>query len=584
MMQDIFAKHLGLPEGNVRVICKDVGGSLRHQGARLSRRDGDGGARRSMLRRPVKFVADRLEIASSPTSTPATTASRRASPCTQGGRHHRLRHRRPDRHRPLLGLSAHQRASRATRSSTSIGGPYTLPATTAPAPRVVFQNKTSTCQYRAVGHPIACAVTEGHRRPRRRRRSAWIPVEFRRRNLIARRRLPVHLAVRHQVRGAVAPRSSLDKLLDHDGLRRACAPSRRRLREKGIHRGIGFASFIEVTNPSRRLLRRRRRAHLRAGRRTVRLEPTGTVRAASERHRAGPGHRGDHRADRRERGRRADRAACASSPATPTSRPTAAAPGPRAAPASAARRRCRPARRCARTSLEVAGAMLQAAPKRSTSVDGEIVDARHRPRAHAARRARAASPTSAPDTLPPDFPPSSIADAPLHRRSEYPFAFTNGIQASLARGRRRHRLRQAAEALVRRGLRHASSTRCWSTSRSAAASCRASARALTSTASTTTDGQLLNGTMADYLVPMAAEMPDIEVGHVETPTTESRARRQGRRRGRHRRRAGRGDERHQRRARAARRAHHRHADHAGARAARAREGLLITSPRASFKA
>jgi carbon-monoxide dehydrogenase large subunit len=31
-------------------------------------------------------------------------------------------------------------------------------------------------------------------------------------------------------------------------------------------------------------------------------------------------------------------------------------------------------------------------------------------------------------------------------------------------------------------------------------------------------GQLLTGTMADYLVPMAAEMPDIVVGHVETPT------------------------------------------------------------------
>jgi carbon-monoxide dehydrogenase large subunit len=31
------------------------------------------------------------------------------------------------------------------------------------------------------------------------------------------------------------------------------------------------------------------------------------------------------------------------------------------------------------------------------------------------------------------------------------------------------------------------------------------------------DGNLLNGTMADYLVPMAAEMPDIVVGHVETP-------------------------------------------------------------------
>jgi carbon-monoxide dehydrogenase large subunit len=33
-------------------------------------------------------------------------------------------------------------------------------------------------------------------------------------------------------------------------------------------------------------------------------------------------------------------------------------------------------------------------------------------------------------------------------------------------------------------------------------------------------GQLLNGNMADYLVPMAVEMPDIEVGHVVTPTAD----------------------------------------------------------------
>ena len=31
------------------------------------------------------------------------------------------------------------------------------------------------------------------------------------------------------------------------------------------------------------------------------------------------------------------------------------------------------------------------------------------------------------------------------------------------------------------------------------------------------EGQLQNGTMADYLAPMAGEMPDIVVGHVETP-------------------------------------------------------------------
>jgi len=35
------------------------------------------------------------------------------------------------------------------------------------------------------------------------------------------------------------------------------------------------------------------------------------------------------------------------------------------------------------------------------------------------------------------------------------------------------------------------------------------------------DGQMLNGTMMDYLVPMAGEMPDIEVGHVVSPTADS---------------------------------------------------------------
>ena len=35
------------------------------------------------------------------------------------------------------------------------------------------------------------------------------------------------------------------------------------------------------------------------------------------------------------------------------------------------------------------------------------------------------------------------------------------------------------------------------------------------------DGNFLNANMADYLVPMAAEMPDIEIGHVETLRKES---------------------------------------------------------------
>jgi carbon-monoxide dehydrogenase large subunit len=31
----------------------------------------------------------------------------------------------------------------------------------------------------------------------------------------------------------------------------------------------------------------------------------------------------------------------------------------------------------------------------------------------------------------------------------------------------------------------------------------------------------MNGSLADYLVPMAFEMPDIDVGHVDTPTRDT---------------------------------------------------------------
>jgi len=32
---------------------------------------------------------------------------------------------------------------------------------------------------------------------------------------------------------------------------------------------------------------------------------------------------------------------------------------------------------------------------------------------------------------------------------------------------------------------------------------------------------MLNGNLMDYLVPMAGEMPDIDIGHVVTPTADS---------------------------------------------------------------
>src|SRR5688500_9507747 len=60
MMQDIFSRHLGIPEANVRVISKDVGGSFGIK-VHVYPDEMATAALSVMLRRPVKFVADRLE-------------------------------------------------------------------------------------------------------------------------------------------------------------------------------------------------------------------------------------------------------------------------------------------------------------------------------------------------------------------------------------------------------------------------------------------------------------------------------------------------------------------------------------------
>ena len=60
MMQDIFSRHLGIPEASVRVIAKDVGGSFGIK-VHVYPDEMATAALSVMLRRPVKFVADRLE-------------------------------------------------------------------------------------------------------------------------------------------------------------------------------------------------------------------------------------------------------------------------------------------------------------------------------------------------------------------------------------------------------------------------------------------------------------------------------------------------------------------------------------------
>src|ERR1700709_2457301 len=127
-----------------------------------------------------------------------------------------------------------------------IGGPYTSKNYRARA-RVVFQNKNVMCQYRAVGHPIACSVTEGLV-DLAAIKIGMDPVEIRRRNLIPDNGYPCAApsGLRFELLSHHASLNKLMAMMDYDALR----AEQSALRSKNIHRGIGIASFIEVTNPS----------------------------------------------------------------------------------------------------------------------------------------------------------------------------------------------------------------------------------------------------------------------------------------------------------------------------------------------
>src|SRR5262249_9319829 len=148
---------LGLEEHQVRVVTKDVGGSFGIK-VHIYADEMATVALSKLLKRPVKFVADRLESfvtdihardhrlnAKIGVKRDGTTTTLSIGGLAGAG--------------TLLVYPRHSRIE-ANQIVHLVGGPYTRPNYRARA-RVVFKNKNVMCQYRAVGHPIATAVTEG---------------------------------------------------------------------------------------------------------------------------------------------------------------------------------------------------------------------------------------------------------------------------------------------------------------------------------------------------------------------------------------------------------------------------------------
>ena len=157
MIQDCYARLLGLKEADVRVICTDVGGSYGIK----THVYGDELATCAIamdLGRPVKFVADRLESFVSDIHSRDHKVTMKMA-LTREGRIEPSSSTTCSRSAPTRSIRA-PASSRATRSSTSpVSGTTTRP--TRPRMVNVFTNMALYSNYRAVGHPVAVGATEG---------------------------------------------------------------------------------------------------------------------------------------------------------------------------------------------------------------------------------------------------------------------------------------------------------------------------------------------------------------------------------------------------------------------------------------
>jgi len=510
MMQNLFAKHLALEEHQVRVITKDVGGSF---GIKVHTYADEmaTAALAKLLRRPVKFVADRLESFVSDIHA----------------RDHRVKAKIGVKHDgtitafeidDLTGIgpySVYPRTSgiEANQVVNLVGGPYTCPNYRARA-RVVFQNKNVMCQYRAVGHPIATAVTEGLVELAA-AKIGMDPAELRRKNLFPDDKYPAAAASGIKFEG-LSHHASLDKILammDYGALRAEQVA----LRARGIHRGIGFASFIEVTNPSAAFYGVGGARISSQDGATVRLDATGAVFVHS-----GVTEQGQ--------GAEAVLAQCvATAFGVPLERVRVVTGDTDNTPYGGGTWASRAAgiggeaawqagKALRGNVLAAAASILQANPKALDIRGGLVVDAdTGRERMGLDEVARVVY--FRPDTLPPGFQ-AEFAVTRHYVPRAWPFAFTNGVQASYL------------EVDIRTGaiklIKHWCVEDCGTMINPQLVDEQIRGGIVQGIGAVLFEhclydgaGQLLNGNLMDYLVPMAGEMPDIEIGHVVTPTADS---------------------------------------------------------------
>jgi carbon-monoxide dehydrogenase large subunit len=509
-MQDVYARHLGLAENDVRVVAGDVGGSF---GMKLHVYGDEVAtcALSILLGRPVKFVADRIESFLSDIHARSHRVKARMAVAADG----QITAMMVDDLTGIGAFSAYPRTSavEGNQAIRLMGGPYRLAHYRADL-TVVFQNKAMMSQYRAVGHPIACSVTEAL--VDQAAASLGIdPIEMRRRNVIADDAYPCTSPTGYQF-DALSHQKCLDLLvatIDYAGLRAKQA----RLRDQGVYLGIGIAAFIEITNPGPAFYGVGGARITSQDGCTLKLEPSGLIRCLVSVTEQGQGTEavmGQVCASALGVKLESVRVISGDTETTPYGGATWASRGAGIGGETV----WLAARDFREGLLSLAANILQTTPEQLDLRDGQIIDQDSgNLRLSLAELARIGY--FRPDTLPPDCQPQFTLSR-HHVPRGLPFDFTNGLHASLVEvdpetgevkllhhwvvedcGRMLNPL--LVDEQIRGGV------------------VQGLGAALFEECVYDAAGQMLNATMGDYLVPMAGEMPDITVRHICTPTTRT---------------------------------------------------------------
>lgn len=511
MMQDLYARQFDLPASAVRVICKDVGGSF---GIKVHAYPDDFAtvALSMMLGRPVKFVADRIESFTSDIHARHHRIQGRIAASADG---EILAFEMDD----LTGIGPYSMFPRTSAIEGNqvvnlVGGPYRHKHYRAKL-NVVFQNKTPTCQYRGVGHPIACAVTEGLV-DLAARQLGVDPLEMRKRNVIPDDAYPTTGAsgIKLEILSHEACLEKIQQMMNYEALR----TEQSLLRKQGVHRGIGFAAVIELTNPSAAFYGVGGARIASQDGATIRLDPEGAITVMIGVGEQGQGTEAIYAQIAADAvGVDIDdvRVVTGDTEITPYGGGTWASRG-----AGVGGEAVLLAGEALRQNiLRVASVILKRDMAELAIHRGTIIDmATGQELLPFAELGRVAYFRS--DTLPADFTPELMVTRHYAQR-DFPFIFTNGIQASY--------VEVDTDTGFVKLLKHWVVEDCGRVlnpllvdEQMRGSIVQGIGGALFEECLYDDQGLLLNANMADYLVPMSAEMPDIDVAHVQTPTASSK--------------------------------------------------------------